>query len=379
MTGDRLAFVLGTRPEIIKLAPVIRECKRRDIPTVLIHTGQHYSDELDAVFFRQLRLPEPTYNLGVGSDRHGAQTGEMLAGVEQRLLETDPEAVLVQGDTNSALAGGLAGSKLDVDVAHVEAGLRSFDRDMPEETNRVLVDHVSEYLFAPTPESARLLRREGLPESRITVTGNTIVDAVEQYSELAATESDVLERFGLDPEGFCVLTAHRAENVDDRDRFASLLNGVNRYAKRAGLPVVYPIHPRARDRLDEFDLSVPDTIRLVEPLDFFDFLKLEDEASLVFTDSGGVQEETCVLGTPCVTLRYNTERPETVFVGANCIAGLSPRDIVTAAEQMAPKRGRWNSPFGDGRAGWRIVSELTAGETDSEPEPTEPHIHSSLR
>lgn len=354
----RAAFVLGTRPEIIKLAPVLRACERRDVAFSLVHTGQHYSDELDGVFFRQLELPEPTHHLGVGSSTHGQQTGEMLAGVEQRLLADEPEVVFVQGDTNSALAGALAGSKLDVEVAHVEAGLRSFDREMPEEINRVLVDHVADHCFAPTAESAAHLRREGIPDDRIAVTGNTIADAVETYGDLAAEKSDVLDDFGLVPGEYCVLTAHRAENVDDPDRFASLLAGVGEYARRADRRVVYPIHPRAADRLDEFDLAVPDPVELVEPLDFLDFLRLEREAALVFTDSGGVQEETCILGTPCVTLRYSTERPETAFVGANCVAGLDPRDVVAAAERMAAKAGDWDSPFGDGRAGERIVAEL---------------------
>lgn len=367
MSDSTLAFVLGTRPEIIKLAPVIQECDRRGIDPVIVHTGQHYSDSLDEVFFRQFRLPDPTYNLGVGSGSHGEQTGAMLAGIEQCLLGEDADIVFVQGDTNSALAGALAGSKLDVDVAHVEAGLRSFDREMPEETNRIVADHVSEYLFAPTDESARLLRQEGLAGDRITVTGNTIVDALTQSLDLAETESTVLADLDLTAGEFCLLTAHREENVDSAERFQTLLDGVGRYAQRVDMPVVYPVHPRAQDRITSFDLTIPEQIRLVDPLDFFDFLRLEQTAHVVFTDSGGVQEETCVLGTPCVTLRYNTERPETLSVGANCLAGLSSEYIVAAGEEMAAKDGHWESPFGDGRAGYHILDAVDIEAPRSEP------------
>jgi UDP-N-acetylglucosamine 2-epimerase (non-hydrolysing) len=368
MTDCTVTFVLGTRPEIIKTAPVILECDRRDVPLDILHTGQHYSESLDDVFFEQLQLPTPETNLDVGSGSHGSQTGEMVSKIEAELLAREPEVVVVQGDTNSALAGALAGCKLDMEVAHIEAGLRSFDREMPEETNRVLVDHVSEYLFPPTDGAADQLRREGIPDSRITVTGNTIADAVQQYSTQATVESDVLEHIDVDPDGFYLLTAHREENVDHPERFEALLSGVDRYATKTGTEVIYPIHPRAREQLRNVGIQLPDSIRLVEPQDFFDFLRLESAASLVFTDSGGVQEESCILGTPCVTLRYSTERPETVHVGANCIAGLATQDIVSAAEQMASKSGAWDSPFGDGRASERILAAL---DIEAVPEPPE--------
>lgn len=368
MTETTVAFVLGTRPEIIKTAPVILECQARDIPFDIVHTGQHYSDSLDDVFFRQLELPPPSENLEVGSDTHGQQTGEMLREIEGYLLEEEPSIVVVQGDTNSALAGALAGSKLDVSVAHIEAGLRSFDREMPEETNRVLIDHVADHLFPPTDGAADQLRREALPESRITVTGNTIVDAVEEYSEVAATESDILETLGVEPGEFYLLTAHRAENVDDPERFRSLLKGVHHYACKTGREVIYPIHPRAREQLRNVGWEVPGSVRLLEPQDFFDFLRLEATAALVFTDSGGVQEESCIIGTPCVTLRYSTERPETVHVGANCLAGVAPTEIVAAAEQMASKQSDWSAPFGDGRASERILAALDIESIAEPPE-----------
>ena len=359
---EEIVIVLGTRPEIIKFAPVIRECLARNVPFTLVHTGQHYSRDLDEVFFEQLDLPAPDVHLQVGSDSHGSQTAAMLEGVEEVLFDVDPDVVLVQGDTNSTLAGALAAAKLNVDVGHVEAGLRSFDREMPEETNRVVVDHLADYLFTPTDETRRYLERESVA-GQVVVTGNTVVDAAYQYADLATEKSTVLDDFGVDPGDFYLLTAHRAENVDRADRFASLLDGVARFAEQTGREVVYPIHPRAQSRLDEFDLDVPESIRVVDPLDFLDFLRLESTAALAFTDSGGVQEETCILGTPCVTLRYTTERPETVYAGANCLAGLDPLDIVAAGSMMLGKQPDWEVPFGDGRASERILDTLSGTET----------------
>lgn len=362
MTDAAAVFVLGTRPEIIKLAPVIEECETLGVPFAVVHTGQHYSKSLDAVFFEQLDVPWPDVNLGVGSAPHGEQTGAMLVGLDPVLREIDPEVVFVQGDTNSALAGAVVGSKLDVEVAHVEAGLRSFDRAMPEEVNRVLIDHVADRLYAPTRETATLLRREGIPDDRIVVTGNTVVDAIRRFEVVARNASGVLDELALEPGRFFLLTAHRQENVDDPETFADILAGVARFADRHETDIVYPIHPRARGRIDEFDLPVPGRIRVVEPLSFLDFLHLESAAALVVTDSGGVQEEACVLGTPCVTVRYGTERPETVHVGANCVAGTGSDDIVAAAERMLGKPGDWASPFGDGDAARRIMADLALAD-----------------
>lgn len=360
MTESDICFVLGTRPEIIKLSPVIRECENRDISFSIVHTGQHYSEDLDNVFFNQLDLPVPDYNLDVGSDTHGRQTAEMISGIESLLEERQPEVVTVQGDTNSVLAGGIAASKMaDIEVAHVEAGLRSFDRDMPEEINRRLVDHVADYLFAPTELAKQNLRDENLSADRITVTGNTIVDAVKQNVQLAHQRSDVLEMLGVN-DSFALLTAHREENVDDRDRFQSILDGVDRVADEFGLQVIYPIHPRAREQLDEFALNTPTPITVIDPLDFLDFLVLEDKATVVLTDSGGVQEETCILGTPCVTLRDNTERPETVEVGANRIVGVAPDSIYEGTREMLAIDHDWKNPFGDGTASKQILDAIEA-------------------
>ncbi|KAA9398345.1 UDP-N-acetylglucosamine 2-epimerase (non-hydrolyzing) [Haloarcula sp. CBA1130] len=357
-----LSFVLGTRPEIIKMSPVIRACQDQNVPFSIIHTGQHYSEELDAVFFKQLDLPTPEHNLSVGSDSHGRQTGEMLGAIESVLEAESPETVLVQGDTNSVLAGAVAASKMDdIDVGHIEAGLRSFDRDMPEEINRRVADHTSDYLFAPTETAREHLRSEGVPDDQITMTGNTVVDAVQQHVDIAHKRNEIDDDIRTDGQ-FALLTAHRAENVDDRARFQSLLNGVASAAREHSLSVVYPIHPRASKRLKEYDISLPAEIRLVEPQDFLDFLLLEDDATIVFTDSGGVQEESCILETPCVTLRDSTERPETVDVGANRVVGVSPSDIVSGATEMLGVKPTWANPFGDGTAADQILDTLGYGE-----------------
>jgi len=359
MSGG-IALVLGTRPEIIKLAPVVRVCRDAGVPFSIVHTGQHYSETLDSVFFDQLELPDPDYNLGVGSGSHGEQTGEMLIRIERTLREISPASVLVQGDTNSVLAGAIAVSKMDATLGHVEAGLRSFDRRMPEETNRVVADHVADRLFAPTEGSGRQLREEGIDESRITVTGNTIVDAVRRNRALAREKSDVLAELGLDGREFFLMTAHRAENVDTEARFRAMLEGVGRAAAEHGVEVVYPIHPRAEERLAEFDLDLPDRIRTVEPLEYLDFLRLQSAAALILTDSGGVQEEACILGVPCVTMRDSTERPETIEVGANALCPPDADGIVAGVAEMRTRTGGWENPFGDGHAAERIVDELVA-------------------
>jgi UDP-N-acetylglucosamine 2-epimerase (non-hydrolysing) len=357
-TQPALAIILGTRPEIIKLSPIIRACEHHGIPFVLIHTGQHYSENLDEVFFNQLELPSPDYNLGVGSQDHGAQTGEMLIEIESLLQNHDPEYVLVQGDTNSTLAGAIATSKLPPELGHVEAGLRSFDREMPEEVNRVAADHMADYLFPPTDDAADHLRKELNSDAQVTVTGNTIVDALQHHREIAAEKSTVLADLELTAGEFGLLTAHRAENVDNRQDFQGILDGVGRFAVEKNMEIVYPVHPRAENRLEEFDLSVPSEIRTVSSQKFLDFLRLEMAAAIVFTDSGGVQEETCVLGTPCVTVRDSTERPETVRVGANTITGTDPESIVTGGERMWRETGEWENPFGDGHAARRVLAEL---------------------
>ncbi|MUV88798.1 UDP-N-acetylglucosamine 2-epimerase (non-hydrolyzing) [Halapricum sp. CBA1109] len=350
-----LTFVFGTRPEIIKLSPVIHECTERKISYDLIHTGQHYSEKLDDIFFDQLDLPTPEYNLAVGSKSHGRQTGEMIAGIEEILDETTPDTVLVQGDTNSVLAGAIAASKLPINLGHIEAGLRSYDREMPEETNRVLTDHTSDYLFAPTETSVQNLQNEGLSDELIHLTGNTVVDAVYKHQQLADRQSTLHTDFGIDPDEFILLTVHRAENIDDQSRFKNILDGVSRLGQKLGAPILYPAHPRAKKLVESVSICVPDNIRVVDPLGYLDFLHAESSARLVVTDSGGVQEEACILGTPCITVRHNTERPETVSVGANSIVGTDPNAIIECGLEAVSKPTDWPIPFGNGTAAATII------------------------
>jgi UDP-N-acetylglucosamine 2-epimerase (non-hydrolysing) len=354
----RIAIVLGTRPEIIKFSPIIRECERLHLEYFVLHTGQHYSYNMDKVFFEQLKLPGAKYNLDVGSGSHGRQTGKMLQDIEKTLQSELPDVVLVEGDTNTALAGALAAVKLGVKVGHVEAGLRSYDRSMPEEINRVLADHCSDLLFAPTEKSAGILLHEGIIDSNIFVVGNTIVDAVNQNLELAKSESRILSDLGFEKSRFMVATVHRQENVDDKSRFLSIVEGLRRVQKTFGLPLVYPVHPRAKKQMSRFGL-ISKGLSLVEPLDYLAFLRLESCADLVLTDSGGVQEETCVLKVPCVTLRENTERPETLDVGSNVLAGTNPIRIIECAKLMFGKSRDWLNPFGDGTSAKQIIDVLT--------------------
>ena len=356
----RVVVVLGTRPEIVKMAPVIRELERRHADYFILHTGQHYSYNLDRVFFEQLRLPDARYNLDVGSGSHAEETAKILVGAERVLREEKPDVVLVEGDTNSVLGGALAAAKLRIRVGHVEAGLRSYDRTMPEELNRILTDHSSDHLFAPTEGARSILLGEGIAEDKVYVTGNTIVDAVHQNLEIAREKGDTLGRLDLVPGDYLLVTLHRQENVDDRDRFASILKGLEGLAAEQGLPIVYPAHPRSVKRMDQFNME-PGRIRVIEPVDFLGFLQLESNARLILTDSGGVQEEACVLGVPCVTLRDNTERPETIEVGANRLAGASPQRILDEAALMAGRRGGWVNPFGDGKAAEKIVDIVLEG------------------
>jgi len=353
----KISIVLGTRPEIIKFSPVIRELERLSLDYFILHTGQHYSYNMDRVFFEQLELPEARYNLDVGSGSHAEQTGKMLIGIEKVLMREKPDAVLVEGDTNTVLAGALAAVKLGVKVGHVEAGLRSYDREMPEEINRVVADHCSVLLFAPTEKSRNILLGEGIPEEKIHVTGNTIVDAVYQNLELAKKKTSILSDLGLKEDGYFLVTVHRQKNVDGEKRFRGILRGLEMVEERFGLPVVYPIHPRAKKQLEAFRIKL-EGLMLIEPVDYLSFLQLESKARLVFTDSGGVQEETCVLQVPCVTLRYNTERPETLEVGSNVLAGTEPQEIVSKAVQMLNMKRDWANPFGDGKAGKRITQIL---------------------
>jgi UDP-N-acetylglucosamine 2-epimerase (non-hydrolysing) len=354
----KIAIILGTRPEIIKMAPLIKIFEKNRADFFLLHTGQHYSYQMDKVFFEQLELPHPQYNIDVGSSSHAEQTGKMLMGIEKILLKEKPDIILVEGDTNSVLAGGLAAAKLGIRVGHVEAGLRSYDRSMPEELNRLLTDHLSDYLFAPTLKAKKTLLREGIDKNKVFVTGNTIVDAIFQNLELAKKSKDILSELHLKPKEYFLVTLHRQENVDNPSRFDSILRGLSQIALDHNIPVVYPIHPRSKKMMSEFRLE-PKNLTIIEPVDFLGFLQLESNAKLILTDSGGVQEEACILSVPCVTIRDNTERPETLEVGSNILAGAKTERIIECVSIMLKKKKKWSNPFGDGKAAARIAKIIT--------------------
>lgn len=355
-----IAIILGTRPEIIKMAPVIRACEAKGVDYFVLHTGQHYDYEMDKVFFRELELKPESINLDVGSGSHGEVTGKMLMGIENILMERNPETVLIQGDTNTVVAGALAAVKLHKKIGHVEAGLRSYDREQPEEYNRIIADHISSHLFAPTQRAEEVLLKEGLPRERIFLTGNTIVDAVQQNLEIAKKRSDILARFNLDKGGYFLVTAHREEIVDYRDRFMGILEGLRKVSDKYELPMIFPMHPRTKKRVRELHLEpqmkVIKNLKITQPLGFFDFLTLEANAKLVLSDSGGVVEETCILRVPCVSMRNKSDRQESIDVGASVLSGTGPEKILQSAEEMLSRDRNWKNPFGDGKAGEKIVS-----------------------
>lgn len=350
----RVCIILGTRPEIVKFSPIIREIEHANLDYFILHTGQHYSYNMDKIFLKQLDLPNVKYNLDVGSGTHGEQTGRILIGIERILQKEQPDIALVEGDTNTVLAGALAAVKLGMKVGHVEAGLRCYDRNMPEEINRTIADHCSDLLFAPTTNSKNTLLGEGIPRQKIFVTGNTIVDAVIQNIKISEKKRSMNKKLRIDKQRYLLSTIHRQENVDNKKRFQDILTGLELVSKKTGLPVIYPIHPRSKKQLSNFKISVHN-IRMIEPVDYLSSLQLERSAKLILTDSGGIQEEACILGIPCVTLRYNTERPETLEVGANILAGTKPEEIVEKTETMLRTTKRWKQPFGDGKAAKRIV------------------------
>ncbi len=314
---------------------------------------------MDRLFFEELELPDPDYNLDVGSGTHAGQTAKIMTGVEDVLAKESPDIVLVQGDTNTVMAGALAASKLHMRVGHVEAGLRSFNRQMPEEINRVVTDHISDYLFAPTENARKNLLAEGIADKKICVTGNTIVDAVYQNLDIAKKKGNVLKDLDLEPREYFLVTAHRQENVDNRARLKEIMKGLHEVQKEFSLPVVFPVHPRTEKRINELGVGV-DGLNLTKPFGFLEFLQLESQAKLVLTDSGGVQEETCVLGVPCATMRYDTERPETLDVGSNILVGADAERILEGVRLATARTRTWENPYGDGIAGKMIVMVCAA-------------------
>ena len=355
----RLLAVAGARPNFMKIAPLMKILAARPdrFEPILVHTGQHYDQAMSESFFRDLGIPEPDVNLGVGSGSHGEQTAQVLMKIERLLMERSPHVVLVVGDVNSTLAATLAAVKLQIPVAHVEAGLRSGDRSMPEEINRVLTDSVSEWLFTTEPDAEKNLLREGIPAEKVHFVGNVMIDTLLSNRE-RALELDTLTRLGLEPGGYAVLTLHRPSNVDSPEQLRKLFGVLGRLHE--SLPVVFPVHPRTAHAIEQHLGGDPPRLRMTEPLGYLDFLHLLTRARMVLTDSGGIQEETTALGVPCLTLRDNTERPITVTEGTNTIVGTDPKAIEAAIQKLRsapPDTGR-RPELWDGHASERIIDIL---------------------
>lgn len=350
----KIATILGARPQFIKAAPVIKALHAKGHKEFIIHTGQHYDDEMSAVFFRDLELPAPDYNLGVGSSPHGQQTGQMLIRIEEVLLAAKPDWVLVYGDTNSTLAGALAACKLRIPCAHIEAGLRSFNREMPEEHNRVLTDHCADLLFCPTQTAVNNLAKEGIIKG-VRLVGDTMYDAVLQFSEIARKQSTILEDLGLKSKGYLLATVHRPYNTDVPENLQNILSAFFEINE----PIVFPIHPRTKQYLINSNFKIQDSIlRCIPPVGYLDMLILEQNARIILTDSGGMQKEAYFFGVPCVTMRTETEWIETVESGWNVIVGADREKIVEAFRCFKSDNPR-PGLYGDGRAAEKIVKNLS--------------------
>jgi UDP-N-acetylglucosamine 2-epimerase (non-hydrolysing) len=351
-----VALVIGVRPEVVKMAPVIRACRALGVDSFVLHTGQHYDWALDGLFFAQLELDEPDVRLEVRGGARAEQLVRTRAAVQDVLTAKRARAIVVQGDTNSTLGAALGGLDAGVPVVHVEAGLRCGDMRMAEEHNRRECDAFAQLLCAPTELSRSNLLGEKVP-GKIAVTGNTVVD--ELHRQLARLPAPDLSGFGVAPGEFLLATVHRRETVEDDDALREVFRGLERAAAYAGMPVVAPLHPRTRQRLAQLGVALGERVRAIPPAGYVEFMQLHRSAALVLTDSGGVQEEACVLGVPCVILRETTERPEAVHVGAARIAGVQSDAILSAARELLGARSGWENPFGDGKAGERIAKLVT--------------------
>ncbi len=347
----KVVTVVGARPQFIKAAAVSRKLREGN-QEILIHTGQHYDENMSAVFFEELGIPQPEYQLGIGSGGHGAQTGAMLAEIEKVLLHEQPDWMLVYGDTNSTLAGALAAAKLHIRVAHVEAGLRSFNRRMPEEINRILTDHISDLLFCPSPVAAGNLEREGITRG-VHVVGDVMYEALTYAAGRARQASRVLEWLGAGEKQYLLATVHRAENTDDPMRFLGILSAFNRVNER----LIFPVHPRTRKMMEQIGYQPAGNVCLIDPVGYLDMVRLEGAARMILTDSGGIQKEAYWLGVPCVTLRDETEWVETVEAGWNVLAGAETERILDCLNQVWPEDNR-QPIYGEPNAAQIIVDTL---------------------
>ncbi len=356
--------VVGARPNFMKVAPIVEELKRREreFAPLVVHTGQHYDAGMSDAFFRDLELPEPDVHLGVGSASHAAQTAAVMERFEPVVLKEQPDWVMVVGDVNSTLACALVCAKLGVKVAHVEAGLRSRDRTMPEEINRLLTDQIADLLFTPSADADQNLLNEGIPSERIRLVGNIMIDSLLQRID-RAKRSTIRETLGVEGSDYAVLTLHRPSNVDEHENLAGIVDALEEISQR--MAVIFPVHPRTRKTLDEFGFSQriahSNNLRLIDPLGYLDFLQLFSGARVVLTDSGGIQEETTALGIPCLTLRENTERPITIEMGTNQLVGRDPQRIISGFRSVLDSPSSNDHrvpPLWDGHTAERIVSSL---------------------
>ena len=354
----KILSIIGARPQFIKCAPLSREI-RKEHEEILVHTGQHYDPEMSDIFFNELDIPEPDYNLGVGSGNHGEQTGKMLIEIEKILLKEKPNLVLVYGDTNSTVAGALAASKLHIRVVHVEAGLRSFDQAMPEEINRVLTDHISNLLFCPTETAVLNLKNEGITTGVYNV-GDVMLDALEYNIKIAEEKNTVLDNFGLSPKKYLVVTVHRASNTDSFKKLSSIVNAFC----EVDIPIVFPVHPRTEKYLKQYELwdKLCDNVKVIPPLGYLEMLKLMANSRKILTDSGGVQKEAYMLGVPCITMRENTEWVETVEDRWNVLVGVDYDKIRDAILNFEGAKERGNI-FGNGKASEMICKILNDENT----------------
>lgn len=350
----KVASILGVRPQFVKASVVSRELRKKH-EEILIHTGQHYDYQMNKVFFEQLNIPEPDYHLDIGSGTHGYQTGEMLKKIEEVLIKEKPDLVLTYGDTNSTLAGALAASKLHIKTAHVESGLRSFDRSMPEEINRILTDHCSDILFCPTQSAVNNLKNEGITEN-VYLTGDVMVDSLLYNREIAENKSTILNDLGLKNKEYLVATIHRASNTDDEVNLKNIVDAFSELNET----IIFPLHPRTEKFLKKYGLydKLKSSVILTKPLGFFEFIKLMDHAKMMLTDSGGVQKEAYVLKVPCLTLRENTEWIETVNDGWNVLVGTDKSKIIELVNSFSPSLNTHYNRFGNGTASANIVSIL---------------------
>lgn len=355
----KVVTIIGARPQFIKTAVVSRAFREHfpDLQEIIVHTGQHYDANMSDVFFRELDIPYPDHYLGIGGGTHGQNTGRMIESIETVLTATKPDYVLVYGDTDSTLAGAIAASKLHIPVAHIEAGLRSFNRFMPEEINRVLTDHVSQLLFTPTKTADQNLAREGIQGNSVHRVGDVMYDASLYYSKCMQGNKFILDKTSLDTKNYILATIHRAENTDYPDKLREIIRGLSGVT----LTVVWPLHPRTRKCLTELQLSMPDNIKLIEPLGYLDMLMLEKHAKFIVTDSGGVQKEAYFHQVPCITVREETEWIETVEAGWNCLVGANAEKIVAALQGCHNTDGQLPALYGNGQAGLAIAKIIASG------------------